>query len=210
VAVAVFALATPAALANGATTYKIFSDYTKDGQIDPCKYSTADLQAALAAVTPDVKQYASDYPGAIKAAIAARASGACDKKSSAAPPAAVATPTAAPSVEPVTPGATKQTVIAAPPGPAGVVPDGEAPEGTGDLALDQAAHRTPSNDAPAPLIGLGILAILLALTAALLVALRRLGFGEGRLAPAYHSWREARWRAGGVWDDFLDWLRVGR
>ena len=56
----------------------------------------------------------------------------------------------------------------------------------------------------------GSSAILLALTAALVLAVRRLGRGEGRLAPAYHSWREARWRAGGVWADFRDWLSLGR
>ena len=55
----------------------------------------------------------------------------------------------------------------------------------------------------------GVLA-LAALLALLYAALSRLGWGERRLAGVRRSWDEARFRAGGTWGDFADWLRVGR
>ncbi|MEA2123645.1 MAG: hypothetical protein QOI80_427 [Solirubrobacteraceae bacterium] len=203
--------AAPASSARGDTTFKIFRDYTNGG-IDPCRYTTAQLEAALHAVTPDIRQYASDYPSAIKDAIAARAGGTCDPSTSGggAPATTAPPPSASPAapavVAPTTATGDPQTTVAEPPGP-GVEP--AAPTGARAVDLTRAVSAPSGNDAPAPLIGLGLLALLFALTAAMLVALRRLGAGEGRLAPAYHSWREARWRAGGVWDDFRDWLRVG-
>ena len=54
------------------------------------------------------------------------------------------------------------------------------------------------------------LAFYLACLAALMVAMNRLGVGDERFAGAAHSWREARWRLGGTWEDFRDWLRLGR
>lgn len=198
---------------------KIANDYLQDGRLDPCRYTTQQLQAALSSIGPDYRQYASDLPKAIQSAIEDRAGGACDPATAGgvatpapaatAPPAAVAT--AAPStaaVDPVATTATAPTIGAAP------LPDtaprpADVSSGTGP-ALDRAAFARPDNRAPAPLIGMGIVALLLLATAAFAVALRRLGFGEGRLAPAYHSWREARWRAGGVWADFRDWLTLGR
>jgi cobalamin biosynthesis Mg chelatase CobN len=206
--------AAASAAPGGKTTYLIFSDYTKKGSIEPCKYTTAELEAALDAVTPDIKQYASDYPGAIKDAISSRASGACDQAAPAGgAPATPSTSAPTPAPTPVaTPAqtATTQTVIGDPPSPPGPASAPNPVQGAPEAVLEQAATTAPHNDTPAPLIGLGLVVVLLALTALMLIAMRRLGAGEGRLAPAYHSWREARWRAGGVWEDFRDWLRIGR
>jgi hypothetical protein len=207
-------LLAPAAHAR-TTSDKIFADYTKRGQLNPCDYTTAELQNALDHVTPDIRQYASDYPDAIKTAISRRAGGACATPDSggAPPPAAppAVTPTAAPTSQPTaapTGTAAADRPIAEPPAPAQPAPLPQEP-GAGP-AVERVAAAAPDNGLPAPLVGLGVLAVLLALTAALMLSLRRYGFGEGRLAPAYHSWREARWRAGGVWEDFRDWLRLGR
>lgn len=197
---------------------QVFTDYTKDGRIDPCDYTTAQLETALDNVAPNIVQYASDYPAAIKQALRFRARGGCEKDA-----AAPATAPGAPAAPPTTPG-TASPAVAPPAGGAVAVPPGgtgtgEAPApGTAlppagapaDTSVEQAAAAAPDNDAPAPLVGLGILAVLLALLAAMLLTMRSLGSGEGRLAPAYHSWREARWRAGGVWADFRDWLSLGR
>ena len=79
-----------------------------------------------------------------------------------------------------------------------------------------APARRPSPRRPATTrspLGLWILLALLALTALLwLVALAvgRLGCGDERLAGSRHAWGEARYRAGGVWSDFTDWLRLRR
>ena len=53
------------------------------------------------------------------------------------------------------------------------------------------------------LLALTLLALLLALAA------RHFRWGEDRLAGARHAWGEAAYRAGGTWDDFVDWMRLG-
>ncbi len=101
-----------------------------------------------------------------------------------------------------------RTVVPEPPAPvvAAISPQAPLPK----VELDRAAAATPGNDAPVPLIGLGVLSALVLLGAALLSALSRLGRPAGTLAPQHHAWREAHWRAGGVWEDFRDWFATGR
>lgn len=221
---AVAALAAPA-VAAGPTPeqkayYEVFKDYSRGGEIDPCAYTTEELELALEAVGPDTRQYATDLPRAIRTAIATRARGACEV------PTATPVPTAVPTVAamvppPVTPsdggGGPKppeatavpmRTVIPEPPAP--VVAASTRQDALPRVELDRAAAARPGSDAPVPLIGLGVLSALVLLAAALLSTLRRLGTPAGRLAPQYHSWREARWRAGGVWEDFRDWFATGR
>jgi hypothetical protein len=219
------AVALPApALAAGPTPaekafYEIFKDYTRTGEINPCAYTTEKLELALEAVGPDTRQYATDLPRAIRTAISSRARGACEV------PTATPVPTAAPTVAaavppPVTPkggGGPKapeapavplRTVVPEPPAP--VVASTSAQEPLPQVELDRAAAARPGNDAPVPLIGLGVLSALVLLAAALLSTLRRLGRPAGRLAAQHHAWREASWRAGGVWADFRDWFATGR
>jgi hypothetical protein len=201
-------------------TDAIFRDYVKDGTIDACEYTVEELQAAIDGVGPDIRQYASDFPAALRDALNARARGACEEPT----PAPTAAPTPAPTVAtggtggtvppppPSGPGAPPplkiQRIVPEPPAPVAVAstPQSDGP----DAALERAAATSPGNDAPVPLIGLGVLSALSLLTVMMLGMLKRLGSGEGRLAPAYHSWREVQWRAGGVWEDFRDWLSSGR
>jgi hypothetical protein len=63
---------------------------------------------------------------------------------------------------------------------------------------------------PVALLVLAGLAALVALLALLYAAVSRLGWGDRRLAGVRRAWSEARFRAGGTWGDFADWLRVGR
>ncbi len=74
----VIALALPAG-ASGASIGTIYRDYSADGAIDPCKYSAADLQAALGAVPTDVQQYDPRFVSALNRALEARSAGACSK-----------------------------------------------------------------------------------------------------------------------------------
>jgi hypothetical protein len=69
------------------------------------------------------------------------------------------------------------------------------------------AHNDPVPPGLWVLIGLLVLSALAWLA---LVVLGRTGWGEERFAGPRHAWSEARYRAGGVWSDFTDWLRVGR
>ncbi len=211
------ALAAPSADEQKATKL-VLNDYVQDGRIDACDYTVEELEAAIAGVTADLRQYASDFPAALRDALAARARGACDAPEPTPTPAAAATtappatgggaapPAPKASAEP-TPPPTRR-VVPDPPAPALVasVPQAPAP----DPGLERAAATAPANNAPVPLIGLGVLSALALLSVMMLGTLKRLGEGGGRLAPAYHSWREAQWRAGGVWEDFRDWLRFGR
>lgn len=48
------------------------------------------------------------------------------------------------------------------------------------------------------------------LIALVLAALARLGLAEEPRARGRHAWGEAAYRAGAVWADFVDWLRLGR
>src|SRR4051812_50059544 len=90
--VAALAVVAPNAYADAFDA--IFKDFKADGQIDPCKYSAAELKKAKKDVPPDIEQYAPDFPDALRAAIEARAKGQCDKKPAAA--AAATTPAAPP------------------------------------------------------------------------------------------------------------------
>src|SRR3954452_17554210 len=83
--VAALAVAAPNAHADAFDT--IFKDFKSDGQVDPCKYTAAQLQRARKDVPPDIEQYAPDFPDALDQAIEARARGRCDKTKKAAAPA---------------------------------------------------------------------------------------------------------------------------
>ena len=215
---AVALLAAPSfAAAQQDVAVKVFNDFASDGRIDPCKHTSAELEAVKRNIPPDIEQYAPDYPAAVDAALEARARGECarKKKDDAAPAAPVAPPAATPS--PAAPAPT-----AAVPGPAAtteVVPEPPQPETAAaavpggirvkaDPALERAATATPSGDAPLPVLALVILAGALAAALAAVAMLRRTA--PERLAGARHAWGEAAYRFGGTWGDFLDWVRFGR
>jgi hypothetical protein len=226
VAGVLLAVGVPDARAQSQTVQKaaleVYQDYAVDGRIDPCKHSSKTLKLALDNVPPDIEQYASEYPSEIQSAIEARARGECAVKKSGSvapvvPPTGgggVATPGGAPTPAP-TPVPTEvptKTVVPEPPGPDGTATAGAAAATTpAPTATDtELTSGTASNDAPLPVLLLGVLAVLLALTALLFAAMRRFGIADDRLAPVGHAFREARWRAGGTWEDFLDWVRTGR
>src|SRR3954447_6345239 len=96
--VAALAVIVPSAQAAGFDA--IFKDFKADGQINPCKYSAAQLQKAKKDVPPDIEQYAPDFPDALQAAIEARAKSSCDKKKAAAAAPAAAAPATPPAQPP--------------------------------------------------------------------------------------------------------------
>jgi hypothetical protein len=90
--------------------------------------------------------------------------------------------------------------------PAPAVPPPAEPSG------EPPAPTYVNEDDPVPvslLVLAGVLG-LVALLALLYAVLSRLGWGERRLTGIRRAWDEARFRAGGTWGDFADWLRVGR
>jgi outer membrane biosynthesis protein TonB len=157
-----------------------------------------------------------------------------DDKAAVPPPAsqppAVATPapTTAPAPAPVVPALPKAnppaTVKPAPsasptpipevaPAPtavpgAGITPG--LPPATNNKPEVVLTRTTDNREARLPL---GILAGLLAaalLAGLLALLMRRFGWGEERLAGLRHSWGEASYRTGGTWQNFTDWVRLGR
>jgi hypothetical protein len=69
------ALVLPASAHAGAGS--TYGDYSQNGYIDACKYSSSQLQDALGSVPTDVAQYDPRFINQLNQALASRASGAC-------------------------------------------------------------------------------------------------------------------------------------
>ncbi|MEA2161433.1 MAG: hypothetical protein QOD66_3813 [Solirubrobacteraceae bacterium] len=89
---------------------------------------------------------------------------------------------------------------------AGGVPGG--PPANSNLGLPPGTVTAPTQaGVPAPILLLGALAAALALISAF-TALARWRGTEGLFLPWWrHLWKESGYRAGGVWAEFVDWLR---
>jgi hypothetical protein len=81
-----------------------------------------------------------------------------------------------------------------------------------DDAIGAAAASTGRGDAgtPLPLVLLGVLGALMVLAALLLGAARWWAWDPRWLQRTRHAGAEAGWRAGAAWEEFTDWLRLGR
>ena len=206
------ALAAPATAQADAFS-DVFADYQKDGRIDPCAHSQADLRAAKGKIPNDIEQYAPDFPQELDEAAEDRARSACPSTGSAAA-APTATTTATTTAAQGAPAPTATTDVAAPaatvpspPGSAQPVP------AAADGAIVNAAARSAdrgTDEPPAPLIALAAVGGLLLLGLLLWGLARFFAWDPAWLAGARHAVQEAGWRAGGLWDDFTDWLRPGR
>jgi len=206
----------PAGAALADSFDSVFKDYTADGRINPCKHSAAELQRARANIPPDIQQYAPDFPEALDAAIEARARGQCaPKKPAPAAPAAAPTPAVTPPPSsggggggPSAPAPAATT--AAPPAPVATAAPAGAPT---DQAIARAASASGDHGdgaAPAPLVGLGVLAVLAALSALGYALVRWRAWEPGWALRARHSLGEAGWRISATWAEFADWVRLGQ
>jgi hypothetical protein len=77
-ALAVAVLPAGAAATQSIAT-QLLNEYSQTGTINPCQFSSAQLNDALKSVDLYAAQYFSDFPDAIQAALANRASGGCSK-----------------------------------------------------------------------------------------------------------------------------------
>jgi hypothetical protein len=223
-ALAILALgpaAAPAADELPKDVQSVVDDFRADGEITPCKHTVQALERTSQLAPSDIAQYSPDFPAAVDAALEERRHEDCgaakSSESAAAGAGAAPAPTASPgaggAVTPApahgpklpqaTASPTPQPTPAATPPPATPAPAPTPAEPT---------YTTVAHEDPFP-VGLWILAglLVLSLLAWLVLALLgRTGWGEERLAGPRHAWSEARYRAGGVWSDFTDWLRLGR
>ncbi|HVS27947.1 MAG TPA: hypothetical protein VHE14_00225 [Solirubrobacteraceae bacterium] len=189
------ALAVPSAAAANAFS-KVLKDYQVAGKIDPCKHSDKELREAQREVPNDIQQYAPDLPAALAAALAARARGDCDKHPKAA--GGVATP-----ATPAPPS------TAAPPGTPGAHPTPAPPAAAPKIGSVPRTSPHSARSTPAPIIALAAVGGLLLATGLGLGLASLLGLSFPWTARMRHAWAEAGWRAGGVWGDFRDWVRIG-
>lgn len=212
-AVVLLALAIPAAATAGSAFNEVFKNFEQNGgAINPCTLSDTTLKAALGQIPNDLQQYASDIERAIKAALAARARGACDNVTKTPPPATTTTTiTPAPPTNQGPTGTTKPPkpilrVQVPPTPPASGTPTGNS----GTVYPAETVGAPTSSGPPAALILLGALAAGLALLALVAAGARALGFEPRWSLGVRHAFAEAGYRTAGVWAEFTDWVRFGR
>ncbi len=194
----------PAAVAGADPFDDVFADYQKDGTIDPCAHTAAELDEAKRDIPNDIDQYAPEFPGRLDQAIAQRPQ-ACEGAT--APPATTTAPPTDTGAAPPPP-----TTVPAQTTPGQTTPGQTAPPvtTTQPAGAAGAGRRDGGDSDDAALIALVALGGLL-LLGALVWALFRFFAWEPRwLLGARHAVAEAGWRTGGAWADFTDWLRSRR
>lgn len=210
---ALLVLAPPAGAANDFD--RVFSHYRSTGGINPCKFSNGQLRGARGQTPNDIEQYAPDFPVAVDEALQARARGQCGGSGGGGDGAGQPSPGGAtPSPDSGTTGGAGGKS----PAPGGSSPAGAQPGTPAPPPPPTAARRvTPlptatadDDSVPAPFLVLGALLGALLLSALVVALLRWRGGDSHRAAGARHAFAEAGYRAGGVWEDFVDWVRLGR
>lgn len=177
------------------------------GHLDPCAFTTAQLEAALRGIPPALRTTVPALRTAMESAIAAHKRGECKGvRPEEGTTGGAAVPESAP--PPVTttpaPAATAPTTTA-PATP--VTPTTTAPAPT---QQQQPAATSGGHDRK-PLIVALIAAGALVLLALLLWGLARSrGWDPVWNARMRHAWGEAGYRTTSTWAEFTDWLRLGR
>lgn len=98
--------------------------------------------------------------------------------------------------------------LAAPVSPAAASTGGLGAVGSSNLRLPPGNVTAPTQAGlPAPILLLAVLAAAIGLIAALVGLARLRGWEPGVLPWWRHLWQESGYRAGGVWAEFVDWLR---
>ena len=78
------------------------------------------------------------------------------------------------------------------------------------VATPAVVYRNADDPVPVALIALAVLLALCALLGLASALLVNFSWADGRLSRPRRAWREAAFRAGAVWGDFTDRLRLGR
>jgi cobalamin biosynthesis Mg chelatase CobN len=202
----------PAAVAPADQAYdKVAAAYAlSGGRLDACAFSTAELQAALAGIPPQIKDVVPDLRKAMQGAIDARRRGDCKGKhpsrggGAATPPAGVTTPT--------TPTPTPAAPAPVTTAPAATVPQTTPtpPATTAAPAQSQPASTGTGRDQTPLLIALIAVGGLLLAVLLLWGWARLRGWDPTWTARWRQAWGEAGYRTSATWSEFTDWLRLGR
>ncbi|HEV2820813.1 MAG TPA: hypothetical protein VGW11_09925 [Solirubrobacteraceae bacterium] len=213
------------AVPASANLQAIVDDLRADGAIDPCAHTGAELRAALDDIGPDVDQYAPEFPELIKAALAARATGACSRSGDGDSGGGAGGGSGGGST-----GGTVSGGSAAGGGAAGLGGDGAPASGSVagegstptpetplvaspavvEEAVPGAPAATQASDAPVPVLLLATLGGLMALGVLAWALARWWAFEPRWLVGTRHACTEAGYRASATWAEFSDWVRLGR
>jgi len=183
-----------------------------NSHLDPCAFTTAQLEAALRGTPPIFRKTVPALQRALQDAITARKRGECkgvrpdERTTGGAVPGTVPRVTTTPAKTVPAPASTAPTTATAPvtPTPATTAPAPATPVQPAAASSGGGSDRT------------GLLVALIALGALLLAALALWGTARSRgwdpvwVARARHAWGEAGFRTTSTWAEFTDWLRLGR
>jgi hypothetical protein len=219
---ALLLLGSAAAWADRATFDRVSDAFVAGGaRLDPCTFSQADLESALAGIPAEFEGAVPQLRAAIESGIAAHRAGDCRGIE---PTGGVTTtPAAGSETTPGTetaPGATTPaagagttTLGAQPDVPPVTTPAATPPPvaATPQVTTTPGVQPPPTKRSTRPLV-IGAIAVGALLLLALLVWgwWRLRGWDPAWAARARHSWREAGYRVSSTWAEFTDWLRLGR
>lgn len=213
-------LLVPSALAHANPAYdRVATAYGQAaGQLDPCAFSKADLQAALRGIPKEIASYVPAVRKAIEDGIAAHDKGVCKgrKPTGGTTTGAAAVPPATTPGTPGTPTTPAATTPSGSPAPGAIAPGTTTPSaGTPTTPATRpptpAAAATTHRRDRTPLVVAGIALGALALLGVLGWAWARLrGWDPVWTKTWRHAWGEAGYRTTSTWSEFTDWLRLGR
>jgi hypothetical protein len=191
---------------------KVASAYAQaGGQLAPCAFTQAELEAAIRGIPPSIRTVVPELRHAMERGVAAHERGDCKGVK----PTEGQTGGAAPGAPPTTtapPVTTPQTAPAVPPStsvPTTPVPPTTAPAPT-PAPAPQSTAGTHERDRTPLLIALVALGTVLLLGLLLWGWARMRGWDPTWLARLRHGWGEAGFRSTSTWSEFTDWLRLGR
>ncbi|HZV72999.1 MAG TPA: hypothetical protein VFF79_04715 [Conexibacter sp.] len=185
------------------------------GQLDPCAFTQAELEAAVRGIPPAIRSVVPALRKAMLDGIAAHMRGACKGRrlepgttGGAAAGGAGGTPatTTPPVTTPTAPATTAPTTT---------VPTTTAPT-TSTTPAPAATPAPPASGGTHARDRTPLLVALVAAGALLLLALLTWGWARMRgwdptwAARMRHAWGEAGFRTTSTWSEFTDWLRLGR
>ncbi|MBS1868492.1 MAG: hypothetical protein JSS99_02415 [Actinobacteria bacterium] len=208
----VLALVAPAAArANQAYDQVAAAFEQGGGHLDPCAFTQAQLEAAVAGIPAAVRSVVPDLRRAMVGGIAAHMRGDCKGvKPTGGTAAGGVPPTAVPPVTtqpaPVAPATTAPATTA----PTTTAPTTTAPTTTATPATQPATAPVRQRDRTPLVIALIAVGALVLLALLLWALARSRGWDPAWAARTRHGWGEAGFRTSSTWSEFTDWLRLGR
>jgi hypothetical protein len=192
--------------ASQATFTAVLAQYNALHTIPPCRYSLAQLRRVRHEAKSHPREATLPFKQAIRREITSQKQGACASKGAGGATATTPAPTVTTPAQttPAQPAPATTTPVTP---PAATAP---APQAAPAPAATTTLHERRANGTKALLLGIAVLAAVLAL-GLLAWAITRWGAWEPAWAlGARHAIGEAGYRVTATWAEFADWLRLGR